>query len=65
MRFDIACAAEPRGQEAGRHHHDRADQRDIAERKRYLQRGDIGKPRCRRPAGIDITKRAGDRDQHR
>ena len=56
---------ERRRDQRGRHHQQRADQRHIADRKRHLQRGDIGKARCRRPAGIDIADRAGDRDQDR
>ena len=52
-----------RGQQAQRHHQHGADQRDVAERKRQLQRCDIGKTRGRGPAGIDVAERPGDRDQ--
>ena len=57
--------AERSGQQAGRHHQHRADQGDIAERERQLQRGDVGIACRRRPAGVDIADRARDRDQHR
>ena len=67
-RFDIACATlTPSG--AVRRlvgiTSTRADQRDVTERKRQLQRRDVGIMRRRRPAGIDIAERAGNRDQHR
>ena len=47
--------AERRGDERGRHHQERTDQRDVAERERQLQRGDVGKARGGGPAGIDVT----------
>ena len=56
--------AKRRNRHAGRHDEQCADQRDVTERKRKLQRGDFGKFRSLGPARINVSesRRNGDDD---